>query len=179
MPYLSAGLAIVGAVALLNLILTTAIIRRMRTYEKGRGGGTHFGGIPSGAPMPRFAGRTAAGDELSDGSLRGAPALIAFFSTDCTSCLERAPEFASHARSGALGDGRAVAVILEGAEPATALAAAVDPAIVVHEPIDRSGPLSTAFQIESFPSFFVVDEGGTIVAREINRQLELTMFGGL
>ncbi len=183
MAYLTAGLVLVGAVALLNLVLTTAIIRRMRKSEAKHGAGSgsrsEFGGVPNGAPLPRFTTRSADGAELTDGALRGAPVLIGFFSTDCEGCLERAPEFASHVVSGSFGNGRALAVILTGTESPDELTAAVGPATVVYEPIDRSGELSAAFRIDAFPSFFVVDADGIVIAREINRKLELAMFGGV
>lgn len=170
MPYLVAALVLVGAVSVLNLILTTAVVRRMRVYEQqpsGRPASDVLGGLPEGAALPTFTGAVAGGGAVTDGDLRGLPAVVAFLSTDCPSCLEHAPEFAVAARATIKRGGRAVAVIIEGAEPVDALTAAAGPATAVYEPVDRTGPMTRAFAVKTFPTFFIVDEAGVITSREL------------
>lgn len=167
MPYLVAGLVLVGAVASLNLILTTAIVRRMRVYERGRTPYDVLGGLPEGAALPSFTATTRDGALVSDRQLRDRPALVAFLSTDCPGCLERAPDVAAAARDTIASGGRAVAVIIEGAEAVGALTAAVEPATIVYEPVDRSGPMTRAFAVKSFPTFFAIDSAGRVTAREL------------
>jgi Redoxin len=166
MPYLVAGLVLVGAVASLNLILTTAVVRRMRVYERGRTPYDVLGGLPEGAALPSFTATTPEG-VLTDRQLRDRPALVAFLSTDCPGCLERAPDVATAARATLARGGRAVAVIIEGAEPVGELTAAVEPATIVYEPVDRSGPMTRAFAVKSFPTFFAIDSTGRVTAREL------------
>lgn len=169
MPYLVA-LVLVGAVSALNLVLTTAVVRRMRMYEREpsrRTPGDPLGGLPEGAALPAFTGTVAGGGAVTDGDLRGRPAVVAFLSTDCPGCLERAPEFAVAARAVLERGGRAVAVVIEGADPVDALTAAAGPATAVYEPVDRSGPMTRAFAVKTFPTFFMVDEAGTIASREL------------
>ncbi|MFC7546072.1 TlpA family protein disulfide reductase [Plantactinospora sp. GCM10030261] len=170
MPFLVAALALVGAVSLLNLILTTAIVRRMRGYEQtppSRLGYDVLGGLPEGAALPTFTGGAAGGGTVTDSDLRGRPAVVGFLSSDCPSCLEQAPTFAAAARATIERGGRAIAVIIEGADPVDALTAAAGPATTVYEPVDRTGPMTRAFAVETFPTFFVIDEAGTVTSREL------------
>jgi thiol-disulfide isomerase/thioredoxin len=180
MPYLVAAVVIVGAVATLNLILTTAIVRRMRVYERDRPSRSPLemlGGLLPGAPLPTFTGTPVAGGALTDGDLRGRPAAVAFLSTDCPGCVEHAPQFAAAARATLARGGRAVAVIIEGTEPVDALTAAVGPATAVYEPMQPAGPMTRAFDVKSFPTFFVIDEAGTIASRELGESAELARAG--
>jgi thiol-disulfide isomerase/thioredoxin len=171
MPYLVAALVLVGAVSMLNLILTTAVVRRMRMYEQktpARSPHDVLGGLPEGTALPAFTADTVAGGgTVTDGDLRGRPATVAFLSTDCPGCLERAPQFAAAARATLERGGRAVAVVIEGADPVDALTAAAGPATVVYEPGDRSGPMTRAFAVKTFPTFFVIDAAGAITSREL------------
>ncbi|MCW6005689.1 redoxin family protein [Micromonospora sp. CPCC 205371] len=184
MPYVVAAVVLVGAVSVLNLILITAVVRRMRVYEQDRTAAPGripydvLGGLPPGSALPRFTGAVAGGGTVTDRDVRGRAAAVAFLSSDCPGCLERAPDFAAAARTALAGGGRAVAVIIEGAEPVDALTAAVGPATVVYEPVDRSGPMTRAFGVKTFPTFFVVDAAGTVSSRELPQQAELARTGG-
>lgn len=183
MTFLVAAVVLVGAVAALNLVLTAAVIRRMRQYESDRSSGASqtpydvLGGLLPGAALPAFRGTAIDGRTVTDHDLRDRPAAVAFLSTDCPGCLERAPEFAAAARAIMARGGRAIAVIIQGAEPADALTAAVDPAAIVSEPADRSGPMTRAFAVKTFPTFFVIDAAGAITSRDLEPQPELAPTG--
>ncbi len=176
MPYVVAAVVLVGAVSLLNLVLTTAIIRRMRVYEEeqSRLSGSPdpipyhlLGGLLPGASLPSFAGTAADGREVTDGDLRGRRAVVAFLSTDCPGCLQQAPQLAAVETEILGADGVSVAVVVEGNQPADALTAALGPTVLVYEPGDNSGPLTQAFEVKRFPTFFILDAAGTVVGREL------------
>jgi cytochrome oxidase Cu insertion factor (SCO1/SenC/PrrC family) len=197
MPYLAAATVLVGAIAVLNLLLTTAVIRRMRDdaargHQPGGGRVPGFGGLPVGAALPAFRGTDATGLPLTDDHLRGGPALVAFLSTDCPSCRQRAGEFAARAAEIAGAGGRSVAVIVQGDESRDPLEAALhaaaevegigaaggaspDGIVMTVESFDRRGPLLDAFDVTTFPTFFVLGADGRVAERELSEEMRRMM----
>jgi hypothetical protein len=153
MPILIATVVSVALLGLLNLMLTLAVIRRLRVHTTQLAaltrGSPDLALLPAGTPLPALPGPDPAG-------LR----LIAFLSTTCDVCHEQVPDLtrflAAHgiARSAAL-------VVVVGAvdDPAgQRLANPVDAvATVVREPSD--GPVTSAFGVHLFPTFYLVDDG--------------------
>jgi hypothetical protein len=139
LSYLWSAVAVVGIVSGLNLVLTMAVIRRMRDA-----------GAP---PAPITAGERV---ELS-GELTGA-SLFGFFSPSCGACKDQLPGFVRRARGHV-----AVAIITGTPTEAVELEKELGGvARIVVEPLD--GPVARAFGVRMWPVFAVVDAGGTVLA---------------
>ena len=162
MAYLSAAVALIGALGVFNLLLSLALIRRLRA-----GGGTMRRApgpslavtLPKGQLVGDFTVTTAEGRVLSRESLKQLT-LVGFFLPDCPPCRERLPEFLAYA-SRFPGDVVSVAVgdEAEAAGLAKRLAAVGE---VVAEPVQ--GPMVGAFGVGGYPALCVVEPSGRIVA---------------
>ncbi|WP_131737252.1 peroxiredoxin family protein [Actinomadura roseirufa] len=160
MPFLVAAVVLVGALGLLNLLLTLGVLRRLRARA-----GTSPGGMPSagtspalgpGAPVGEFTAVTSAGDPVSDETLSG---LVGFFSADCDACHALLPGFVERAR--ALGAENVLAVI-GGHDPETVATLTPVARVILAEP--DGGPVARAFRNVWTPSLYMVGEDRRIVA---------------
>ncbi|MEU4510420.1 hypothetical protein AB0G05_13045 [Nonomuraea wenchangensis] len=162
MPYLVVAVVLVGALCAVNLLLTLAIIRRLREHaaQLAAVGPARPPLVAAGTELPEFASAAADGTTLSRDFFAG-PTLVGMFSTSCAACHERLPEFTTRARS--LGPTRALAVVVDDQGDAGTFAAALTPvATMVVEP--AGGPLAKAFQASFFPAFYLVDGQAVITA---------------
>jgi hypothetical protein len=168
-----AALILVGAICLLDLILTLGVIRRLRehtthleTLLRAGAGAPAASGLPAvGGTVGEFAARTLDGEDLSRRSLSG-ETLVAFFSPGCKPCLEKLPGFLDHAAR-RIGGRRLVLAIVAGGDAAGAeMAETLSPVarVVVEDGYD--GPVARAFGVREYPAFCLVDSEGTIVAAE-------------
>src|SRR6266508_3698318 len=98
MPYLVAAIVLLGAVCTVNLILTLALIRRLREQAGGPPGPRQ--------PLPKvivgigerpaeFTAATTEGEPIDRDAVAGG--LVGFFSPQCSPCRERVPEFMEYA----------------------------------------------------------------------------------
>ncbi|MYV99291.1 TlpA family protein disulfide reductase [Streptomyces sp. SID3343] len=160
MPVLIAAVVLLGALCLLNLLLTFGIVRKLRAR-----GDRHFDAavddlvLPTGSAVPDFAAVTAAGERVTRDGL--GETLFGFFSPDCGACKERLPTFVAVA---AKANGRSVLAVLHGdadetREQAAALAGV---AHVVVEPED--GPLGLGLAVTGYPVFGLIAADGTLTA---------------
>ncbi|GAA0984046.1 hypothetical protein GCM10009555_057030 [Acrocarpospora macrocephala] len=156
---LSAVLVLCGLVAV-NLVLTGGIIRKLREYERERAGHTDGWqpGLADGAKVPSFTAATTTGETVDEEILRDGVTLVGFFSTDCGSCLPKAPDFADTAASTP-----ALAVVSAGRTAADDLRQALDAVgkVVVEA---EGGPVATAFAVAAYPLFFLVGPDGAVLA---------------
>jgi hypothetical protein len=150
---------VLGLLVGANLLLTGAVVRRLAAHERKLGAlGSMItvpGGLAAGAELPSFTAETVDGRPVDAGFLGDGRGLIAFFSTTCTACLSHAPEFAAAVTAGTSG----YAVVSgEGGEE---LLRALGSVPVVREPAP-AGPIVTAFEIDSYPTYFVVEAGRVV-----------------
>jgi len=172
MPLLITAVVIIGALSTLNLILTAAVIRRLRAQENAS---SMDGGPDLGAPVPGIAGTSTNGDVVDLADLAGRPGIMAFFSVDCESCLDHGPRFAEAARVGAESGSWAVAVVMNGgADPTALLSTLPSPVTVIRE--DRGGAFLSAFGVRGFPLLLAVDTDGRVDAKGdiVLNRIELT-----
>ena len=162
MAYLSAAVVLVGALGIFNMLLTLALIRRLRT-----GGGTirRVPGpalavtLPVGQSVGEFTVTSAEGRVISRESLDQLT-LVGFFLPDCPPCRERLPEFLAYA---VRFPGDVVSVAVGDEAETDALAKRLAPAgEVVVEP--AQGPMGGAFQVGGYPALCLVEPSGRIVA---------------
>ncbi|MBE3011822.1 TlpA family protein disulfide reductase [Microbispora sp. NEAU-D428] len=165
MAVLVAAVILLGGLVLVNLLLTTAIIRKLRTLGKASppGGEVPAPGLAVGAEVPAFSALTVADTKVDSDGFAGERTLVGFFSTDCRHCLPKAPAFLATARDAAADGVRTLAVVVAGSEgPAKLLAALTDDVSVVVE--DEGGAMADAFAISGFPVFFLVGPDATVAA---------------
>ncbi|MFI6485737.1 TlpA family protein disulfide reductase [Nonomuraea sp. NPDC050663] len=169
---LSTAVVVVGALGGLNLLLMLAVLRRLREYDEkwARAGmdnlAEHRLVPPPGTRIADFTATTLDGDEIA---LRdsagvsgvGGPLLVGFFSIGCPACHEELPRFVEYAGTAPGGREQNLIVISGSAAEATGIIEVVSPmARVVVEPTD--GPLMTAFNVQGWPAFVVLQRDGTV-----------------
>jgi thiol-disulfide isomerase/thioredoxin len=166
MPYLSAAVVMVGILAIVNLVLSYGIIRRLRQHaaQLSTRSGADSIIAPAGTTVGAFATTTTEGERLTDSQLP-ADTLVGFFAPGCPPCRERLPEFVAHAATA--GSRYHVLAVVVGRETseATEYVAAIEPVgRVVVEP--NLGAVATAFAVNGFPTWCRVDGNGRITATE-------------
>ncbi|MGP3934220.1 TlpA family protein disulfide reductase [Nonomuraea sp. KM88] len=169
MPYLVAAVILLGCLTAVNLLLVLGVTRRLR--EHGSRLDDLFTPPPFALPgteLPDFTAVSLDGSVISRGFFTGAETaggasapycLVGVFSTDCSVCRVYLPGFVERAKAA----GQTLAIIAaddgDAAIYADDLAQA---ATIVVEP--HEGPVGKAFQVTSYPTFFLVDAGAVIVA---------------
>ncbi|MET7331784.1 redoxin domain-containing protein [Nonomuraea sp. NPDC005650] len=173
MEYLVAGLALVAAVTVLNVVLTLALVHRWRARMSGPPDAHHHSpelGIAPGDRMPGFTAITADGTTVTRDELAGRPVLIAFLSLDCEACDSSVPEFGERARrvrdAGGLVLATVVGVDAAESELVARLVDLVDH--VVPEFLDS--PVGALFGVRFYPGFAYYDPDGIATATSIGLQ---------
>jgi thiol-disulfide isomerase/thioredoxin len=165
-PYVVSALVLVGGIALLNLLLTLGLIRRMR--EQANALSALVGGLTPppyddesmrsvGSAVEPFHAQAVDGSPIDTGWF-DRPTLVGFFSPGCQPCTELLPRFVAAAT-----DMRALAVIEPGPlDDSDYRAALADHAtVVVGEP---ARAVIAAFGVQGFPAVCRVDGAGVITA---------------
>lgn len=143
----------------------------LRSLSRSAPGGGPVGGaavtLPASGPdvgslAPPFTARTTTATVLRTAELLGQTYLLAFVSSTCEGCRMALPGMIGYA-SQLPGEVRLITVIVgdprRGADIEQLLAPV---ATVVSEP--DGGPISTAYQIQLFPSYVLISETGTVLA---------------
>ncbi|MFE1963113.1 hypothetical protein [Streptomyces sp. NPDC059479] len=152
----------VTALCVLDLMLTLAVLRRLRDRPSGTAV-IDEGGIPVGAAVGTFAAQCTKGVPLTEKDLADG-AVVSFFSPGCLPCRRKLPVFVEQATA-LQGRRQMIAVVVtptgkphEEAE-AVAMAEQLAPvARVVAE--DVEGPCAAAFGVRAFPSQFTISAVG-------------------
>jgi hypothetical protein len=166
MAVLIGAVVLVGALCLLNLLLTFGVIRRLREHTEmlarnspGALGALGAIGLTAGESPETFS---ATDDEGA--VVRGPSGLrvVAFFSTSCSICPKRAPAFVDYVRGQLVGRDEVLAVVVgQSADSVPYLAQLTEVARVSTESPD--GPAGRAFAVQGYPAFFALDAAGTVV----------------
>ncbi|MBO3736968.1 TlpA family protein disulfide reductase [Actinoplanes flavus] len=154
---------VLGVVAVLNLLLTVGVIRRLKDHEQRFTELSSDGGAPDAQPsvgtvVPDFTVATTTGGKVTGADLRDG-GLIGFFSVGCPPCAEQLPDFVGVLR--AMDDTPALIVIEAGsAEDAAAFLEVTGDLPVV---LDGGDGLGKAFGVNRFPSMAHLS-GGAVAA---------------
>ncbi|MFF4263491.1 TlpA family protein disulfide reductase [Streptomyces virginiae] len=165
MIFVVAGMVLVGALGLLNLALSLAIVRRLRRQEEQRRAvDPHAPSGPEvGTKLPMFSAPAIGGEVFASESLAGGAAALSFITTSCGACdefVEDMPEFA--ARTG-LDDSRIVVVIAGEQGKARQMADRLDGlATVVFE--EAPGDISSLYSITATPTTVIADADQYVTA---------------
>jgi len=169
--YLVSAVVVVGALGLLNLLVTLGVIRRLRELEPlAHAAGDEqtqpgHGPIPApGYPVGQFTTRTTAGELVSREDLLDARTLVAFFSVGCPPCVQALPRFVAHAAAAGSPHGVLAVVRGGGADAAGFVEPLEQVARVVVEDGRGRGPVSAAFGVTGSPAYCLVDGSGTLQA---------------
>ena len=164
MPFLVAAVVLVGVICLLDLVLTLAVIRRLRDHtgrldRLSHGAPEGAGMLSAGARVPDFAGLTTTGVAVTHKDV--SPGVIAFLSVTCDACKEQLPVFTQYVADAGLSADQVLAVVTGADSPdRDALVASLDGVTVVAE--EFGGPVGRAFGASVFPAFYSVDDGGEV-----------------
>jgi thiol-disulfide isomerase/thioredoxin len=164
MAILTAAVVVVGALCVVDLLLSVGIIRRLREHTEMLSQLRSTSSVPTSLPGPgtrvdEFTATSTEGTGVALGAA-GGESLIGFFSPGCGPCATVLPEFVDHAAVA----GAAVLAVIVGDGPEVAqMTAALEPvAQVVHE--QHGGAVSGVFGVAMFPSLFVLDASRTVMA---------------
>lgn len=166
MAYVVAGAVLAGAVSLLNLVLTLAVIRRLREHtellsRRNEGPPEPQVMLAAGEAPTAFEVAAKDGDRITNATHTD-HSLVAFMSPGCDACHEQLPDFIAYAERFPGGRDARVAIVVgagDGSEELITRLEAV--ARVVEE--EPKGAMSTAFGVNGYPAYAVVD-GGVIRA---------------
>jgi thiol-disulfide isomerase/thioredoxin len=167
MPYLAAAVVLVGVIAVLDLLLTVGVVRRLREQADAlrelRQASDSDADVevilPAGRTVAEFSAGTVSGRTLSRDGLTGTT-LVGFFSPHCEPCRDQLPDFLAYAAG---FDGAVVAVAAgEPAETASLVAELAAVAEVVTQP--ENGPLEKAFGVRGYPALCLVEPDGRVLA---------------
>ncbi|MFC4014994.1 TlpA family protein disulfide reductase [Nonomuraea purpurea] len=166
MQFVVAALILVGCVSLLNLALTLAVIRRLRSHEELIAGAGN--GRPALEPVLLAVGQAPAeftatdvdGEKLSRSDLGAG--LVGFFSTTCPACAQRLPFFTGLAER---HDNVVAVVVGEPGETAEMITTLRRVARVFTE--RHGGSLTTAFDVRGYPATCRIDDAGTVLAHDV------------
>lgn len=158
--------AVVGALCLLNLLLTVGVIRRLKehtTLIEAMNAPPPAMVLSPGERIGAFTAETEDGARLSSDTL-ATELVVAVFSPGCAACTEQLPRFVQGARrSSAEGRDRVLAVVAgdrdEYTEEIDRLSAVAR--VVVEKPGEG---VSGALKAEAFPSFYRVAPSGEVLA---------------
>ena len=181
MLYLTVAVVFVGAIGLLNLVLTFGVIRRLREHDVALAARPSMAGpdvmVPAGTAVADFQTRTVDDETVSNADLAG-HTLVGFFSTTCGSCRERLPEFVTHAATAPGGRDRVLAIVVsDSAETEPSVA---DPFLAQLRPVARvvteqhDGPIGKAFGVRGFPALAAVVDGTVVASGDTFDDLTVT-----
>ncbi|MEU8171884.1 hypothetical protein AB0C14_03320 [Microbispora hainanensis] len=164
-----------GLVGVLNLLLTAGVIRRMRAYDGQPSGRSDPGRWrvvykpprvmrAAGECLGAFHGRTVRGEPIGEEFFARSTTLVGAFTSGCTACEERLPEFAEFAAAFPGGGANVLALLVGDAGDLAGKVRLLEPvATVVVEP-DRGGPVGEALGVRAYPALALVEPGGVVGA---------------
>ncbi|MFI6485653.1 TlpA family protein disulfide reductase [Nonomuraea sp. NPDC050663] len=141
---------VLTVLCLVNLLLTVGVVRRLREHTEllAEQAAAPPPPLRPGTRVPGYAELTGATEE----------SVIGFLSPGCEPCRTLLPGFLE--RAGAAGS--SLAVVVGGAERAKEYTDRITGHVEVAVE-EMGGPLTSAFQVTVFPTFFVVAPDGTVL----------------
>lgn len=156
MPYLTAAVVLLAVLGMLNLLLTLAIVRRMRTTHQ-----QPPEPLTQGSAIRPFTTKTIDGRIVSERDLRGGRSLVGYFSPGCPPCEAARPRFVAYAAG--LDRERVLAVIVDGTADDVADDLAAVARVVVASERDTVVEALSAY---GYPAVFLLDEDGRVLAAD-------------
>lgn len=163
MLFLSIAVAILAALVLVDLLLSAAIIRRLRETETKLVEMTTppASELSLGAAMPEFV---SSDGQVSSAELAGGPVMIGFFSAGCRHCPAQAQALADRAEEISRAGVRVVSFLAVGEGATDELAPALRKAGLLVTEGDPSAAMTT-FQVQGTPAFLMFGGDGRLLGR--------------
>jgi hypothetical protein len=170
MPLVVSGFILVGALCLLNLLLTLGVLRRLREHSArlaevpdfSMEDGPAYSAKFTGRPLPDFSARAIDGTQISPQSLMGSPGMIAVLRVGCGPCHEQLPGFVGWAGD---TDATATALVTGPSSDATDMIGRLaDVSVVVAG--READALAETLGVNVFPTFLEMDSSGVVVRAE-------------
>lgn len=156
---LTVAVVLVGALGLLNLLLSLAIVRRLRASEAA-GGPPPVSGLAQGISMPAFEATARDGSAVTAGVFADGGLLI-FLRARCHWCWEKLPAMGAYIRTSGYAPDRVLFVVIEDGEVPAEHWRQLEPlGAVVAEGV--GGALSELFQIRATPAYGLIGPGAAI-----------------
>ncbi|MFY1691400.1 TlpA disulfide reductase family protein [Plantactinospora sp. WMMB782] len=163
MPYLVTAVVLACALGTLNLLLTLAVVRRLREHTEllaNHASHADNGIIEAGQTPGDFVAADTDDRPVRRGDLSG-DVLVTFFSPNCPACTDALPRFATQAAEFPGGRDQVLAVVTgDGPEVSEMAGRLTGVARVVLDGVD--GGLAAAFQARAFPCWCLLDSTGTV-----------------
>lgn len=163
MAYIGAALALVTGLTLLNMLLCLGVVRRLREQDERlaqlESGNDH---VRPGTLIPAFTILTTDGERLTERWFHDRVSLVAFMSYGCGACKE---ELTALAKLLAEPDSDKLNVLVAfawvgGAQREELPARLLERVTLVED--SPNGALMAAFNVNAYPTFYVVEEDGKI-----------------
>jgi hypothetical protein len=159
---LTTAVIVLAVLVLVDLLLSGAIIRRLRDHEAQLADAlpSTEPGLRTGTPMPDFS---SADGSLTRADLLGVPVLLGFFSTGCRFCPAQAEQLAHRGPGIAAGSIRVINVLTvtdeSVADDLTPVLEKSGTVVTEHGP----GGLMATFSVSGTPTFLLFDREGTLI----------------
>lgn len=161
---------VLSIIVVLQLLITLGLARRLRVHtdllnelidHRARA-------LPAGTATPAFTARTTTGRSFGDADLHH-PAAIALLAVDCPHCRTNLPDFVTYVRAAGYPIDQVLAVVSSGdsTDPADrdAIIDALEPvATVISENTIGADTVSTAFDAQAFPTFYLTGHDARVIA---------------
>ncbi|WP_159942293.1 MULTISPECIES: hypothetical protein [unclassified Nocardiopsis] len=162
MFFVVVAVVLVGALGLVNLLLSIGVVRRLRQHTElleERPSSTEedvpASAVSVGTPVGELRATSTRGAELSFGADTDR-LVVAFLSPDCSPCRKRLPLLLDYAARHP--DARVLAVVVEEDGTEEEMVDRLEPAVpVVVQPWE--GPLPRLFDIQGTPAFVTLENG--------------------
>ena len=170
MVILSIAVVVVGAMCLLNLLLTFGVIRRLREHtemlnqrvvDRAAAPGPIM--LEAGKTVGDFSVTTTDGVPVSRVDLTGRR-MVGFFSPTCSACVENMPAYVAHAQAYAGGRDAVLSVVVGSEADTSEMIRQLEPVSRVVRDVEQ-GDISRAFAIDGYPAYGILD-GDTVVASD-------------
>jgi cytochrome oxidase Cu insertion factor (SCO1/SenC/PrrC family) len=169
MGILIAAVVVLTALTLFNLVLTLALVRRLRHSENpGRAGAfpvfPDLEEVPAGRAIPEFTATTRDGAEISAKERLGDRAVYAFFDTSCGTCKKQLQPLVDFAKEAGLSPEQVIAFVghedPEADPDAYTSVLEGHPTVVMQSLGDEVG---LAFSPGGIPAIILADADGVVV----------------
>ncbi|WP_017585986.1 TlpA family protein disulfide reductase [Nocardiopsis ganjiahuensis] len=169
MGILIAAVVVLTALTLFNLVLTMALVRRLRRLEDPGHGGAFpvfpdLEEVPAGRAVPEFTATTKDGVEVSSKKRLGDRAVYAFFDTSCGTCKKQLQPLVDFAKDAGLSPEQVIAFV--GHEDPEADADAYTSVLEGHTTVvmqSLGDEVGQAFSPGGIPAIILADSGGVVV----------------
>lgn len=167
MVFLVAAVVLVAALALLNLLLTLGMMRRLREQAElisalGSGNGADQTLMPAGSTIGEFV-TSAVDDTAVTSQDLSEDTVVGFFSPQCQPCRDRVPEFISLLESVPAAERKALAVVIGDRSDTSEMVAQLVPVARVITGKEAE-PIVKAFDTKSYPALYRMGDDGLIAA---------------